>query len=232
MVLDDPRLTLIAKGFLKATRDKDCFALEEISEYTRIPLEDISSLLESLYEAVGLDSLSDLGSSRFKIFIFLAKHSLSLEDAASLLRWREFESFTSMILSNLGFYTISNYRFKSLGRRWEIDVLGFRNPIVVAIDCKHMRRGYQSILSRVVDRHRARVEAFAPTIRYSFHEIVGGWKNIRIIPIIVTLKRSLYTIVDGLPVVHISALADFLDSALPIMIIEGRLNVLEDQLSS
>ncbi|MEM2740253.1 MAG: hypothetical protein QXQ29_05590 [Candidatus Bathyarchaeia archaeon] len=227
MDLDDPRLPLIARGFLKATRDKDRFTLEEVSEYTRIPLDDIPPLLESLYEAVGLEDPDDIGSSRFKIFIFLAKHSQSLEDAASLLRWREFEYFTSMILSSLGFDTVSNYRFRSFGRRWEIDVLGFREPIVVAVDCKHMRRGYRSILGRVVDKHKARVEAFAPTVRYGFRRVVEGWETIRIVPVIVTLRRSGCTIVEGFPIVYVSALRDFLDSALPILMLEGRLNVSE-----
>ncbi|MCS7113108.1 MAG: hypothetical protein RMJ00_01010 [Nitrososphaerota archaeon] len=227
MVIADPRLPLIARGFLKATRDKDEFTLEELSESTRIPLDDVPLLLESLYEVVELENSSDLKSSRFKIFIFLAKHSQNLEDTASLLRWREFEYFTSMILSSLGFDTISSYRFRSSGRRWEIDVLGFREPIILAVDCKHMKRCYRSVLGEVVDRHKARVEAFAPTVRRSFHMIVKRWKTIRIVPIIVTLRRSGYTIIDGFPVVYISALRDFIDSALPILMLDGRLNISE-----
>jgi hypothetical protein len=227
MLIDDPRLPLISKGFLKATRGKDGFSFEEISEYTRIPLEDIPILLGSLYRVAGVDDPRDLRSSRFKVFIFLAASSSSLEDAASLLRWREFESFTSMILSHLGFDTVLGYRFSFPDRRWEIDVLGFREPIVVAVDCKHVRRGYSGMLGRSIGMHKARVEAFAQTLRRSFHRIVGGWRIIRVIPVIVTLKRSGYTLVDGVPVVHISALRDFIDSALPILLFEGGLTVLE-----
>lgn len=227
MALIDLRLPLIAKGFLKATRDKNQFTLEEISEYTRIPVEDIPILLESLYKITELDNLDNMDSSRFRIFLFLAKYSQSLEDIASLLKWREFESFTSMILGSLGFDTFSNYRFKSLGRRWEIDILGFRKPMIVAVDCKHMKRGYRSILSEAIDRHRARVEAFALIVRRSFRRIIDGWDNIKLIPVIVTLKKSGYTIVEGFPIVHISALKDFLDSVLPIMVLEGGLRILE-----
>ncbi|MEM2504974.1 MAG: hypothetical protein QXV76_04975 [Candidatus Bathyarchaeia archaeon] len=227
MALRDLRLPLIAKGFLKVTRDKNHFTLEEISEYTRIPVDDIPILLESLYEITELDSLDDIDSSRFRVFLFLARYSQSLEDTASLLKWREFELFTSMILDSLGFDTFSNYRFKSLGRRWEIDVLGFRKPIIVAVDCKHMKRGYRSILSEAIDRHRARVEALALIVRHSFRRIIDGWDSIKLIPVIVTLRRSGYTIVEGFPIVHISALNDFLDSALPIMVLDGGLRILE-----
>jgi hypothetical protein len=227
MLLGDPRLPLISKGFLKATKGKDEFSFEEISEYTRIPLEDIPILLESLYRVAGVDNPYDLRSSRFKVFTFLTESSSNLEDAASLLRWREFESFTSMILSHLGFDTVLGYRFSFSNRRWEIDVLGFREPIVVAVDCKHMRRGYSGMLSRSIRMHKARVEAFAHILRCSFHRIVDRWRIIRVIPVIVTLKRSAHTIVDGVPVVHISALRDFIDSALPILVFEGGLSVLE-----
>jgi hypothetical protein len=60
-----------------------------------------------------------------------------LRDAAQVLTWQEFEKFGEECLEEAGFRTERNVRVKGQGRAWQIDLVGVRGELVIAIDCKH-----------------------------------------------------------------------------------------------
>lgn len=222
----DGRLLRVAEGLLRETRSGGSFSVEAVSEFSRIPLEDTCILLARLASLLGLDlDSSKLGfEDRFKVFLFLVRFSSkSLEDASSLLGWREFEKFSSFVLTCLGFEVFESFRFSCGGRRWEVDVLGFREPFVLALDCKCLRRGYRYTVGRAVDLHLRRVEALASTVRSRFKSLVSGWRRVLVTPILVTLKRSGFKVYRGVPVVPIGSLRGFAESDLHVLALEGRI---------
>ena len=60
-----------------------------------------------------------------------------LREAARVLTWQEFEKFGEECLEEAGFRAERNVRVKGEGRAWQIDLVGFRGELVIAIDCKH-----------------------------------------------------------------------------------------------
>ena len=60
-----------------------------------------------------------------------------LRDAAQILTWQEFEEFGGECLKEAGFRAERSSRVKGEGRAWQIDLVGVRGELVVAIDCKH-----------------------------------------------------------------------------------------------
>jgi len=60
-----------------------------------------------------------------------------LREAARVLTWQEFEKFGEECLQEAGFRAERNVRVKGEGRAWQIDLVGFRGELVIAIDCKH-----------------------------------------------------------------------------------------------
>jgi len=60
-----------------------------------------------------------------------------LKDAAQVLTWQEFEKFGAECLEEAGFRTERNVRVKGEGRAWQIDLVGSRGELIIAIDCKH-----------------------------------------------------------------------------------------------
>src|SRR5260370_10328942 len=60
-----------------------------------------------------------------------------LRDAAQVLTWQEFEKFGAECLEEAGFRTERSVRVKGEGRAWQIDLVGSRGDLIIAIDCKH-----------------------------------------------------------------------------------------------
>ncbi len=63
-----------------------------------------------------------------------------IEEIIEEIDWKDFEELVTKILEKHDFNTHHNFRFKT-GRRYEIDVLGIRNEIILLIDCKQWGRG-------------------------------------------------------------------------------------------
>lgn len=53
------------------------------------------------------------------------------------LTWQEFERFAEECLTELGYETMGNLRLVAENRRWQIDLVGVKSPLVLCFDCKH-----------------------------------------------------------------------------------------------
>lgn len=138
-----------------------------------------------------------------------------LESSAKKLSWQEFEIFVEKIFSSLGFETLRNYRLRK--PRIEIDLLAWRNDFAIAVDCKHWKRTVgQASMTRIGNRQALRSQRVAEEGRFR-----------KIMPVIVTLRdESLLVLKNGLPIVPITRLNDFLVnfevSDIPILILESK----------
>lgn len=63
-----------------------------------------------------------------------------IEDIIQEIDWKDFEKLVINILIKHDFQTYHNFRFKT-ERRYEIDVIGIKEKILLAIDCKQWGRG-------------------------------------------------------------------------------------------
>ena len=200
---------------LKLTKDEPV-SHELINKDAKMPFSTAQELLEKLQSEgliyirrgfVEADSLQ-----RLKLAVKAVQLGADLEAVSSFLQWQEFESIATVAFEQNGYQVSKNLRFKHAGRKWEIDVVGCRKPLVVCVDCKHWHHGlYPSALKGIVKDQVERASALAntipnPNIRIS----CVSWNKAIVIPVILSLVIGRSKFYDNVPVVPILQLQDFI----------------------
>ncbi len=140
------------------------------------------------------------------------------QKVAQILGWQEFEKFVEMAFEERGFRALKHLIIK-LGHRTrrEIDVLAWNQSLTLAIDCKHwIKVGMSEPRLRIAaDAQAKRVAALArrPEVlcRYGLDDL----EKRSIMPILLVLREVQTRVSDGVPIVPISKLADFLNELSP-----------------
>ena len=103
--------------------------------------------------------------SRLKIAVKAASLGADIQNISDMLCWQEFEEIAAIALKINGYTVKKNVRFKHGGRRYEIDVVGCRKPLVVCIDCKRWQHAIAaSALRKIVEEQSQRTDALADTL--------------------------------------------------------------------
>ena len=202
-------------SLLKLTK-RGCVLIENVNKDARIPSVVTWELLEKLqnenliylkHDTVEVDS-----SSRLKLAVKVASLGADVEHISDLLCWQEFEEIAAIALKNNSYLVKKNVRFKHEGKRWEIDVIGCKKPLVVCIDCKHWKRAISSsALKRIVELQTQRTQALAdslPNIKLKIE--CSKWSNTKFIPAVLSLIPSAFKFYDKVPVVPVLQLQDFI----------------------
>lgn len=136
-----------------------------------------------------------------------------LKEAAKALSWQEFESFGAECLAEAGFRVEKNVRVKGEGRAWQMDLIGHRGDLVLAIDCKHWNTsGYESRLAPPADHQRKATIHFLRTLTSNTK---GQRKNAQALPVILTLLDPPARFLDNVAIVSVEQLPSFLSAATP-----------------
>jgi len=134
-----------------------------------------------------------------------------------VLEWQEFESFANDSLIENGFRTVKHFIFKAgVGRR-EIDILAWNDNFMLATDCKHWLRGISGRrmeLAAQAQSQRVRALAKRPELlaRVKVGHLVSRW----IMPVILTLGNAPKRSFEGVPIVPVSKLMNFLYGLSPV----------------
>lgn len=152
-------------------------------------------------------------NQRVKIAIHAVRLGADFESACNFLEWNEFEKIAATTFEFNHFNVIKGLRFKWAGRRWEVDVLGCREPIIVSADCKHWHHGWtKSAITKTIDAQMKRTQALAnafPTLREKIG--LADWKEATLIPMVLSLFPAPLKFYRNVPVVPILQLQDFLN---------------------
>ena len=151
-------------------------------------------------------------SSRLKLAVKAASLGADIEHISDLLCWQEFEEIAAIALKNNGYIVKNNVRFKHEGKRWEIDVVGCKKPLVICIDCKHWQRAISpSALKKIVDLQAQRTQALADTLPSITTKLdCVKWEKAKFIPAVLSLIPSAYKFYEKVPVVPVLQLQDFI----------------------
>ncbi len=130
----------------------------------------------------------------------------SIEDVARDFDWKGFEIFCSGIISENGWYTRRNYRFRS-GRRYEIDILARKGNRMLLADCKHWgeRPGKAPQLRISAERQLERAMEWE---KINFLE--SARKEVETIPLVITWLEEDITREHGVWIVPVFKLNTFL----------------------
>ena len=190
--------------------------IKSINQDARIPSDIVRNLLEKLQNE-GLIYLKENNveadtDNRLKMTVKAASLGADVEHISAFLRWQEFEEIAAIALERNGYVAAKNVRFKHAGRRWEIDVIGCRKPIVLCVDCKHWQREVKpSALSKIVEAQVERARALADTLPSPALKIeCVRWSKAKFVPVILSLVPSSFKVYDNVPVVPVLQLQDFL----------------------
>jgi len=210
-------------SLLKLTREGS-ISHELINKEAKIPLQIGEELLQRLqndglvYATKG--GLVEAGSvQRLKLAVRAIELGADVERVSSALEWQEFENMAAVALERNGYDVQRNLRFKHGGRKWEVDVVGCKKPVVMSIDCKHWRHGMsQSVLKKIAGEQRERTKALAdslpnPAVKIKF----ASWEMVTLIPAVLSLTVGRSKLCDGVPVVPVLQLQDFV-SQVPVYV--------------
>jgi len=209
-------------SLLKLTREGSV-SHELINKEAKIPLQIGEELLRRLQND-GLvyvrESLVEADSvQRLKLAVRAVELGADVERVSSALEWQEFENMAAVALERNGYDVQRNLRFKHAGRKWEVDVVGCKKPVVMSIDCKHWRHGMsQSVLKKIAEEQRERTKALAdslpnPAVKIKF----ASWERVTLIPAVLSLTVGRSKLCDGVPVVPVLQLQDFV-SQVPVYV--------------
>ncbi len=202
-------------SILKLTKEGHVL-IENVNKDARIPSSVTLELLEKLqnedlvYLKNGFIEVDS--NSRLKIGVKAAGLGAVVEQISDLLCWQEFEKIAALALKGNGYNVQNNVRFKNGAKRWEIDVVGYKKPLVVCIDCKHWQHAIStSALKKIVDLQSQRTHALADSFsNISLKLECAKWEKAKFIPTVLSLIPSAYKFYDNVPVVSVLQLQDFI----------------------
>jgi len=164
-----------------------------------------------------VDELIEVSSNqRARMAIHAVKLGADIERVCNVLEWKEFENITATAFEADNYAVKKRFRFKWAGRRWEIDVLGYKNPLVACVDCKQWHRNWRrSAIIKTVELQVERTHALAGAL-VSLRENIGlvNWKEATLVPIVLSLVPSPFKFYNNVPIVPVLQLPDFLNELL------------------
>jgi hypothetical protein len=214
-------------SLLKLTKN-GAVGLELLKNDAKIPLSTTSFLLqklqkENLIKVNGCVAIIDT-DNRIKLAVKAVDLGADLEQISHFLGWQEFEAMAAMALELNGYVTQRNARFKHEEKRWEIDVVGCRKPLVLCVDCKHWHHSMvPSTLSKMAQTQSQRADALSKSLPTKNLKLpCAEWSRAKFVPIILSLVPFNPKYSNGIPVVPVLQLQDFV-SQLPLNV-ESLLN--------
>ena len=198
-------LTEVAEALLRLG---GCPRTEEIARETGLQPSVVRGYLDLLSASGGLEPLGDGAcvTSRAELAAFSIRLGADPARLSRLLSWRDFEALAASALEEAGFEVSRNLRLPGRGGM-EVDVVGYRGPYAVAVDCKRWsyRVSSPSRVAEAARAQRARAERLAsvwgslglPPVRY-------------LVPALLVLREDLPRIVEGVAVVPAVSLKGFI----------------------
>ena len=202
-------------SLLKLTKNGHIL-IKDVNKDSRLASDISRKLLENLQNE-GLvylkeDFVEIDSANRLRLAIKAASMGADFERVSAFFSWQEFEGAAALALERNGYIVAKNVRFKHADRKWEIDVIGCRKPLVVCVDCKRWQRGLKpSALGKIVEAQLERAHALADVLPNTELKIeCVKWNKAKFIPVILSLFPSSFKFYKNVPVVPVLQLQDFL----------------------
>jgi len=202
-------------AILKATKTAVA-SVHVVAKDAKIPLQTTQNMLKNLqkdgYIYLGGEVLEVNSLQRLRLAVNAIQLGADIERVADFLDWREFEQIAVVAFERNGYSVTRNLHFVHGGRKWEIDIVACRKPLIVCVDCKDWHKSiYQSVLRKIVEEQSARTAAFAEVLSL-FAEKIGcaSWTNAKLIPAVLSLVAGRFKFYNDIPIVSVLQIQDFL----------------------
>ena len=202
-------------SLLKLTKNGSVL-IKDVNKNSKIASDIVRKMLKKLQTKGVLYLQGDFvevnSDGRLRLAVEAASLGADIEHISGFLRWQEFEDIAALALERNGYVVTKNLRFKHVGRRYEIDVVGCRQPLVLCVDCKRWKRELRpSMLRRIVEAQVKRTRALADTLPNALLKVeCVKWDSAKFLPVILSLIPSSFKFCNEVPVVPVLQLQDFL----------------------
>lgn len=213
--------TILCTALLRETRKNLTCQINEVVESSKMCRSLVEESLLKLQErcAVVLSGQQIRLSleQRLRIAELAIAVGADPERIARELRWQEFETFADQVLAREGFATLNHFVFKESGRRFEIDVMAAKEPIVLCVDCKHWHHGWApSKIAAAARNQLLRVLRLSQAFPIGGRKLPSGsWRSVRLLPAVLTLADVSPKLIDGVPIVSALRFRSFLSEINP-----------------
>jgi Holliday junction resolvase-like predicted endonuclease len=203
-------------SLLKLTKNYST-STTHLKDDAKLPQETTYAIIEKLQSEDLLNLNTDVievsVDDRLRLAVKVISLGADIELVSNLLCWQEFEEITAMALRSSGFTVYKNVRFKTVARKWEIDIIGCKRPIVVCIDCKHWGHAISpSALKKIVEAQANRAEALSDVLPNPKIQLeCVKWERAHFTPTILSLTPNSFKFYNNIPIVPILQLQDFLN---------------------
>jgi Holliday junction resolvase-like predicted endonuclease len=197
--------------------------IDDLKINAKLPLETIFAALTKLHleEILNLSSKSVemQTQGRLKLAVKALQLGADITQVSEALCWQEFEEMATIALAGNGFTVAKNVRFKHGDRRFEIDAVGCKKPLVVCIDCKHWQKAMApSTIKTVVEAQSKRTQALAEALpNGSLNLDCAKWSQAKFVPAVLSLVASQQKFYHNVPIVSVLQIQDFIHQ-LPLYI--------------
>ncbi|MEM1581826.1 MAG: hypothetical protein QXK89_04865 [Candidatus Bathyarchaeia archaeon] len=205
-------------AILKKTKESNIIRLEDISVETRFARTFIQEALKKFYEENFLDLEEDKilisNEQRMKIAVKAINLGSDIERVGRFLTWSEFEKLSKISFEANSFSVRTNFHFTWMEKKWEVDIIGLKKPLIISADCKHWHQKWSGTASvKAAKSQLERTKALAEASAIIKGKIgISGWKYAYFVPIVLSLFPSQYKFYEGIPIVPILHLRDFLQN--------------------
>lgn len=190
---------------------------ETLRETVRVTDEAFTAFLDHLIQqglvGAGEGALEASLEQRLEIAVRAVRAGADLERVSQALGWLEFEEMSAYTFEANGYRVKRRFRFNAEGRRWEIDVLATRKPLVVCAECKHWSSGLGNMTARkIVEIHLEKVRVLSENATILVEKgLLRGWDRAVFVPMALSLQSARNKIYRRIPVVSVFELPSFLD---------------------
>ena len=207
---------------LRATGENSSVKIDDVDREPRIPKDLANEILRKLHGegfltlSGGIVSVN--GGQRLKMAARAVELGADIERVSRFLNWEEFERFSTLSFEANEFQVKKNFRFTWMKKRWEIDILGLKKPVIISTDCKHWHKGWSGAASvksakKQIERTKALAEASTSgNIRSKIG--IEKWEHAYFVPVILSLAPSQHKFYEKTPIVPILQLRDFLQNVM------------------
>jgi hypothetical protein len=190
--------------------------IDSISQEASIPVQIVRNILKKYLDFLEFKtpsgSITVDPEQRLRIAIKTIELGADVERVCKHLTWLEFENISILAFEANDYMTKKHFRFAWADRRWEIDILALKEPLIICTDCKHWQHGWSGSGSRkAAGLQTERTQALVDALKTLNDRIViNKWKHAYFVPMILSLVPANQKFYKDVPIVPVLQLGDFL----------------------
>ncbi len=190
--------------------------LKDIKDTVRVTDEALTFFLDYLKKEKLLQTAEGAIEITLEQRLEIAKRAVrvgaDLERVSQVLGWLEFEEMSAYTFEANDYNVKRRFRFNAKGRRWEIDVLATKKPLIVCAECKHWAQGLGNMTARkIVEAHLEKIQVLSKNPEILVDKgLLKGWNYATFVPMALSLQPARNKIYRKIPVVSVFELPSFL----------------------